>query len=44
MILKDIIKKFEKILKEIPEEKHEQVIEALELYVTACIKVEEKDD
>lgn len=43
-IEQDMNQKFEKILKEIPEEKQEQVIEALELYVTACIKAEEEND
>lgn len=38
----DMNLKFKEILNEIPKEKHEQIIEALQIYVAACIKVEEK--
>ena len=36
--------KFQKILNEIPDEKQEQVIEALQLYVAACEKAKEKEN
>ena len=36
--------KFQEILNEIPDEKQEQVIEALELYVAACTKVKEREE
>ena len=38
----DMNSKFQDILNEIPEEKQNQVIEALQLYVGACRKVEEQ--
>lgn len=37
----DMYIKFKEVLEQIPEEKREQVIEALNLYNEACIKVEE---
>lgn len=43
-IEQDMNIKFGKILKEIPKEKQNQVIEALQLYVAACVKVEERND
>lgn len=41
-IERDMNSKFQDILNEIPEEKQNQVIEALQLYVMACTKVEER--
>ncbi|MGN0350808.1 MAG: MarR family winged helix-turn-helix transcriptional regulator [Roseburia sp.] len=41
-IERDMNSKFQDILNEIPEEKQNQVIEALQLYVGACRKVEEQ--
>lgn len=41
-IERDMNSKFQDILNEIPEEKQNQVIEALQLYVGACKKVEEQ--
>ncbi len=38
----DMYIKFKEVLEQIPEEKREQVVEALELYNAACAKVEEK--
>ncbi len=38
----DMYLKFKEVLEQIPEEKQEQVIEALKLYNEACTKVEEK--
>ena len=38
----DMYLKFKEVLEQIPEEKREQVIEALMLYNDACAKVEEK--
>lgn len=40
----DMNGKFQEILNEIPDEKQEQVIEALELYVAACTKVKEREE
>ena len=41
-IEKDMYVKFKAVLEQIPEEKREQVMEALKLYNEACTKVEEK--
>ena len=41
-IEKDMYFKFKEVLEQIPEEKREQVVEALKLYNEACTKVEEK--
>ena len=38
----DMYFKFKAVLEQIPEEKREQVVEALELYNAACTKVEEE--
>ena len=38
----DMYLKFKAVLEQIPEEKREQVVEALKLYNEACTKVEEK--
>jgi len=38
----DMYVKFKEVLEQIPEEKREQVMEALKLYNEACTKVEEK--
>ena len=38
----DMYIKFKNVLEQIPEEKREQVIEALNLYIEACTKVEEE--
>ncbi|MBP3568163.1 MAG: winged helix-turn-helix transcriptional regulator [Lachnospiraceae bacterium] len=38
----DMYIKFKEVLEQIPEEKREQVVEALKLYNEACTKVEEK--
>ena len=39
----DMYLKFKEVLKQIPHDKQEQVIEALKLYNEACSKVEEKE-
>lgn len=41
-IERDMNSKFQEILNEIPREKHEQVMEALQLYVDACKRTEER--
>ena len=38
----DMYIKFKNVLEQIPEEKREQVIEAVNLYIEACTKVEEE--
>lgn len=40
----DMDLKFKEIFHQIPEEKQDQVIEALQLYIAACDRLEEKND
>lgn len=42
-IERDMNSKFQDILSEIPDDKQNLVLEALQLYVTACVKVEERE-